>query len=139
MARNATVTIVYNRFPEIIAKMPEAAMEIVEETLVEIDQAVKTGMGSGGGGRTYTHGSVVHTASAPGSMPAVDTGALRASLSHQIIRGEYRGIYFTNMDYAPHLEYGTSKMAARPFMTPAAERARTNFMSKMRNLESRLR
>jgi hypothetical protein len=44
----------------------------------------------------------------------------------------------TNIEYAPYQEYGTSRMAATPYMTPAAEYERRHFMKKMSDLESRL-
>lgn len=142
MARRSgtVVTVVYNRFSEIARRLPQAAFSAIAETLAEIDQHVQVGMGAGGTGRVYVRGGRSHRASAPGAMPAVDTGALRASMQHEIVRGRYAGYYYTNSDVAPHLEYGTSQgLAPRPFMTPAAERARPGFMRRMRNLEDRIR
>lgn len=127
MASRTTVTLVFNHLPAIARRMAPAALDVIAETLVEMDVTVQTGMGASG------------SPSSPGSMPGVDTGALRASMQHEIARGKYKGTYFTPMEYAPHLEYGTTRMAARPFMTPSAERARPHFMSKMKNLEPRLR
>lgn len=139
MAARTTVTLTYNIFPEIVRRMAPAALAIIGETLAEMDATVQVGMGAGGSGRVYTRGSRTHTASAPGAMPAVDTGALRASMQHEIARGKYTGTYYTAMEYAPYLEYGTTKMQPRPFMTPAAERARPGFMRRMKRLEDRLR
>ena len=49
----------------------------------------------------------------------VDTGRLRNSISHQADDG---AVYIgTNVEYAPYVELGTSKMAARPYLRPAAE------------------
>ena len=63
--------------------------------------------------------------SAPGEFPAVDTGRLRASITHRIEGGGYekttRGYVGTNVEYAIPLELGTVHMAARPFMTPSLE------------------
>lgn len=48
----------------------------------------------------------------------VDTGRLRNSISHAAdADAAYIG---TNVEYAPYVELGTSKMAARPFLKPAA-------------------
>ncbi|WP_417319828.1 HK97-gp10 family putative phage morphogenesis protein [Emcibacter sp.] len=33
----------------------------------------------------------------------------------------------TSMSYAPYVEFGTSKMAARPFLTPATEEVKVRF------------
>lgn len=47
-------------------------------------------------------------------MEAVDTGRLRASISHAVDGDDvYIG---TNVEYGPYVELGTSKMAARPFL-----------------------
>ena len=139
MPVRTSVKLVYNKFPAIAKQLPKAALEIIEETIDDINETVKHGMASPKSGRVYVRGNRLHTASAPGEMPAIDTTKLISSLQHQIVRGEYKGYYYTESVYAPMLEYGTSKMAPRPFMTPAAERARRAFMRKMKNLEDRLR
>lgn len=49
----------------------------------------------------------------------VDTGRLRNSISHAV---EGDAVYIgTNVEYAPYVELGTSRMRARPFLGPAAE------------------
>lgn len=66
--------------------------------------------------------------SSPGEPPAVDTGRLRASITHRLEGGgrdtRTKGYVGTNVEYAPYLEFGTSRMAARPFLTPALEKHR---------------
>ncbi len=48
----------------------------------------------------------------------VDTGNLRNSITHLVDgKAAYIG---TNVEYAPYVELGTSKMAARPYLKPAA-------------------
>jgi HK97 gp10 family phage protein len=48
----------------------------------------------------------------------VDTGRLRNSISHATDKeAAYIG---TNVEYAPYVELGTSKMSAQPFLRPAA-------------------
>ena len=48
----------------------------------------------------------------------VDTGRLRNSITHNVDGKEvYVG---TNVEYAPHVEYGTIKQKAQPFLRPAA-------------------
>lgn len=47
----------------------------------------------------------------------VDTGRLRNSISHTHDKNTaYIG---TNVEYAPYVEMGTKKMAARPYLKPA--------------------
>ena len=50
----------------------------------------------------------------------VDTGRLRNSITHER-ESENVEVIGTNVDYAPYVELGTSKMSARPFLRPAAE------------------
>ena len=64
-----------------------------------------------------------HRASAPGQAPASDTGNL---VSKIIVKQKTRNItnVESNADYSAFLEYGTSKMEARPFMLPAFEKSK---------------
>ena len=52
------------------------------------------------------------------NFPRVDTGRLRNSVSHAI--GGSDTVYIgTNVEYAPHVEYGTQKMSASHFLKNA--------------------
>jgi len=56
----------------------------------------------------------------------VDTGRLRASIGAE----EKTPLLFvvgTNVEYAAPVEFGTSKMAAQPYLEPAVENARTQY------------
>ena len=61
-----------------------------------------------------------HRASAPGQTPAVDTGQLRASYGHKVTRTASGGELqiASGSEYAPYLEFGTSRMAPRPHLRP---------------------
>ena len=50
----------------------------------------------------------------------VDTGNLRSSITHRVLSDEEAHIG-TNVEYAPYVEQGTSKMAAQPFLRPALD------------------
>ena len=50
----------------------------------------------------------------------VDTGRLRNSITHAQ-ESEDTEVIGTNVEYAPYVELGTSRMSARPFLRPAAE------------------
>ena len=67
-----------------------------------------------------------HVASAAGEPPASDTGILANSISTAIYTSDTsaEAHVVASTDYAAHLEFGTQKMAARPFMQPALERNR---------------
>lgn len=55
---------------------------------------------------------------------AVDTGAMRASINAQDDSVTDTGAFVNvgpTVNYAPHQEFGTSKMKAQPFMRPAVD------------------
>lgn len=65
-----------------------------------------------------------HNPSLPGNPPAPDTGNLRNSIRYEVYGSgtEVYGIIGTtqkNPPYGTYLEYGTSKMAPRPWLRPA--------------------
>lgn len=76
-----------------------------------------------------------HQASAPGEAPATDLGTLANSISAEMT-GEMSGTVTVHAEYGPHLEYGTVKMAARPFLGPAVDDERESFK---REVEEALR
>ena len=81
-----------------------------------------------GTGRVYPRkGQPPHQASSAGQPPATDTGNLGNNISSSVkVRadGAVVGLIIAATEYAVHLEFGTSQMAARPFMTPALRQNR---------------
>lgn len=79
--------------------------------------------------RSITAGSISgkgHIPSRPGEPPNADTRALDLSIETKVggpalVTVEAGG---PSAPYAAYLEYGTSRMAARPFMRPATEKNR---------------
>lgn len=64
-----------------------------------------------------------HVPSTPGQPPNQDTGVLGNNIeTNQISR--FKVEVSSNAPYSAPLEFGTSKMAARPFMAPAANATR---------------
>jgi len=70
-------------------------------------------------GKIYMHGKVAHQASAPGEAPATDIGQLYDSFSTKRDGAEAR--VDVHSEYAEALEFGSSKMAARPYLRPAMD------------------
>lgn len=66
-----------------------------------------------------------HVPSAPGEPPNNDTGVLANNIETVQV-AEDRVEVSSNAPYAAHLEYGTSKMAERPYMRPAVAAEREN-------------
>lgn len=70
-----------------------------------------------------------NSGSEPGHGPAARTGRLRASIRWHLPGSDDRGMFVdvgSNVVYAPFVEQGTSRMAARPYLRPALEAARGN-------------
>jgi HK97 gp10 family phage protein len=61
----------------------------------------------------------------------VDTGNLKSSMAHRFSNGGMGGEVFNSSNYGVHVEYGTYKMAAQPFLFPAHEQYMPNFLSNM--------
>lgn len=93
------------------------------------NHAIRSIKNSPATGRTYKRGSVSHTASSEGNPPKSDTGRLVGTISASV--GELEAEIGAYAEYSSHLEFGTRKMGARPFMFPALEQERKTFMSRM--------
>lgn len=50
----------------------------------------------------------------------VDTGNLQGSITHEVDTADNAVYIGTNVEYAPHVELGTSRQKAQPFLRPAA-------------------
>lgn len=74
--------------------------------------------------RSISAGSVSgkgHVPSAPGQPPNRDTGVLQANIENALT-GPVTAEVRSKAPYAAPLEFGTSKMAARPSMRPARDK-----------------
>jgi hypothetical protein len=134
MARTVA-SITYNRLPEIIRRLPRAANEVVDQTLSAVEGHIKTDMAAAKSGAWYGD----HQASAPGEAPAIDTTNLVNSIQRTEVQNGSGSVY-TNSEVGEIMEYGApaANIEPRPFMTPAADAARPEFMRQMRDLESLL-
>lgn len=59
----------------------------------------------------------------------VDTGNLRNSITHTTEPSDRSAYIGTNVEYAPYVEYGTSRTKAQPFLRPAAEDHAEEYMA----------
>jgi HK97 gp10 family phage protein len=78
-----------------------------------------------------------HVASAPGETPAVLTGNLLNSIGSRLIEASdisARAAVGTNAEYAAALEYGTSHIAARPYLRPAVDENAENIVGAMETI-----
>lgn len=63
----------------------------------------------------------------------VRTGRLMNSISWAVDEDTGDVYIGSNVEYAPYVELGTSKMAARPFLKPAAENYTSQYMELVRD------
>jgi len=81
------------------------------------------------GGGTYTH-----TASAAGGAPNTDTGKLVASIAVEPHKSGVYALVGSNLDYAGWLEFGTTKMGARPWLEPALRKNIDNLQNNINDV-----
>jgi HK97 gp10 family phage protein len=111
-----------------LAKMVDRYGKAVAESLVKsgyiVQETAKRSIQNKTGSRIVTRyrkggGSVQQVVSDPNNPPNTDTGALVKSIAVEVQRGDV--FVGSGLEYAPHLEFGTSKMTQRPFLNPALE------------------
>lgn len=70
----------------------------------------------------------------------VDTGRLKGSITTELDLGGTNpsAEIGTNVEYAPYVEYGTYKMAARPFLNPAYDRHIEEFEENVSRIVRRI-
>lgn len=126
------------------AVMTETITRVVMDTRNNAVQGIQRGPKTGS---TYTttfwtdaqgrvrpgRDRVPHTASAPGQYPASDTGRLANNVDFQLPQpGRMQGIVGTNIVYGRYLEFGTSRMAARPWLLPSFEKAKGGVEARLK-------
>ena len=101
----------------------------------EIERTCKTEMRDTPTNPDVSYGSKGHHPSIAGNPPAVDTGTLLQSITHSVDddgKGNAIGCVgsiLKNPDYPRYLEYGTSKMKPRPWLSTALIKCQ-DFMSR---------
>lgn len=102
---------VFNHFPEIAAQLPMLTHELLDEAAEAV--------------------AVEARANVP-----VATGELRDSIVTEVEKT--RALVLVKKFYGLFHEFGTVKMAARPFLTPAAEKMRPWFIERCKDMLGRL-
>ena len=127
------VKVVFNHFPEIARQLPELTHELLEETADKIAE------------ETRAHAPVAAEAhyakTRKGSKKRyklVQPGRLKKSIKTKVNARGSKAWVRVKQFYGYFLEYGTVKMAARPFLTPAAEKMRPWFIERCKDMLGRL-
>ena len=61
----------------------------------------------------------------------VDTGHLKRNINVDIANDELSAEIYTDVEYAPHVEFGTENAPAQPFLFPAYEEEKNEYMDKL--------
>jgi HK97 gp10 family phage protein len=104
--------VVFNHFPEIARQLPELTHELLEDAAEAVAEEARA------------------------NVPVGATGKLRDSIVTKVEKE--RALVLVKKFYGLFLEFGTVKMAARPFLTPAAEKMRPWFVERCKEMLGRL-
>ncbi len=107
---------------EIVRKVGTALFAAGQMIQVEAQLSITEGAVSGKG----------HIPSRPGEPPKQDTGVLADNIETVLV-APLRVEVSSNAPYARALEYGTSKMAERPYMRPAVAKKKADAVRLVRN------
>ncbi len=108
--------------PEMVNRVGAALFAGGEAIQVEAQRSITAGAVSGKG----------HVPSAPGEPPNNDTGYLAGAIV-TIKTAPLEVEVSSNAGYAAALEFGTSKIAARPYMAPARDAKRKEVADMVKN------
>ena len=135
----------FNALLEQLQDLGKVGEEVIEDTITDLvmDTHANAVDGIQRGPKTghiYRRGTVTHQASAPGQYPASDTGRLASNVRFELPSGgNMTGRVGTNIQYGAYLEFGTSRMEARPWLLPSFEKAKANVEKELKaKLEGRI-
>lgn len=114
--------------------MLETMTLVVNDTRTEAVQGIQRGPATG---QQRADGS---RASAPGQYPMSDTGRLANSVEAKLpTASNMTAMVGTNVIYGRYLEFGTSRMAARPWLLPSFNKAKDGVEIKLKKaIEARI-
>ena len=105
-----------------VKKAEADSKKFVTMSCAEVERTAKTIMRDSPTNPDVSYGKKGHHPSYAGNPPAPDTGTLMRSITHEVsgngkqVIGEV-GSIIHNSDYPKYLEYGTSKMKPRPWLS----------------------
>lgn len=103
-------------------KARDGAMEFVTQSCAKIEATAKHLMRDTETNPDVAYGKRHHHPSIPGSAPAPDSGELMRSITHDVSSKDgqsvgHVGSIINNPPYPVYLEYGTTKMKPRPWLS----------------------
>ena len=109
MTAKVVVEIKFDKLPELEGLLLERAAQAVTRAASDIEEHAK-------------------------AVVPVDTGNLKSRISTKQEGPVSASVGSRGVDYGIHVEYGTYKMRAQPYMRPAAERVRPAFIAAMEQI-----
>ena len=106
MSTGVRITLDKRKLDQIARNLPGRVSDWLDGVAQEIVNDIKLSFGT--------------SPSSPGDPPGVDTGALRASM-RWVSEAQFVRVVYDGVEYGVYLEYGTSRMSARPFINPVFE------------------
>ena len=129
-----TTTRRINKSRVVMAKYESEVKAIIERGANMVrNTAVKSIQQHQSQGVTYGN----HTASTAGNPPNSDTGYLASNIFVKKDNNGKGASVASRADYSEALEFGTSKMGARPFLQPALEENRRKIIQMYAKLKAR--
>ncbi len=141
---------------EFLTLATKETVKAMTKAAVLVERRAKKVMGKGaskfsvsGNTKSRRGKTSFHRPSAPGFPPNVDTGVLRASISHKVnikggsvnafvgsdidkIRSNPKSEAGTDVEYGFYLEVGTTKMEARPWLRPTLRASEKDILRILR-------
>ena len=112
----------------VVDKAGAGARKAVKLAAADVEREAKMLTNAGGGSAApgasgaYYYGAPLHRwvrASAPGEPPHKQTAAIQSSIAFEIAPDGLSALVGPSVYYGKFLEFGTRRMAARPFVRPA--------------------
>ncbi len=120
MVAKISVAIKDNRLPSLMVTAPQRAGQLIRVLANEgRNKAIMLIHESPATGRTYTRGTIQHTASSPGNPPRSDTASLVNSINVENA-GPFSQSINVGVAHGELMEFGTDTIEPRPFMGPMA-------------------
>jgi HK97 gp10 family phage protein len=113
---------------------PERLDDALDTAALEGKRIVQMSFNTSPAGRTHKRGGKIHVASIAGMPPNIDMGKLMNAIYTYTPKRFSRAISTGDTEYAVYLEFGTSRMAARPFMRPMAAKMRKLLPQLLKNV-----
>jgi HK97 gp10 family phage protein len=105
-----------------------AVVKTAQEFRTDIQNRIRRGPNTG---KIYKRGRKTHQASFAGEAPMNDRGGLITSVYFEQ-ESRFTSVVGSLLVYSAYLEYGTTRMKARPMWRPAVEDMRPVFIKRLR-------